>query len=378
MSVEKTEARKPTFLSNLLGLAVSFIVILVLVEVILRLFLPVADIPKAYYDDQVGSHLAPNQSGTWYVGALGEVNGDYHINAAGWNSPHEYITEKPEGTLRVAVIGDSFIEALSVDIDDEALMAILEQKLQGSPACSEYDQIEVYAFAYSGAALSQYLNMMRYASETYNPDVYIISIIHNDFEESFYNFSDHHHFLQYKTDDEGNFVETPPEAWTPSKIRRFSRNFALVRYIWINLRGQYVPGVQGIFRGGNEEEEEELLIDDDTMQDFVTFILGEYQQIAEEDGADLFLVMDADREAIYNNHEPDPDLYKYNMMVDNSTQELGIDLVDLTTLFTEDYAQNHQHFDFHSDYHWNIYAHEMVANVVYDWMVDGHGCTGQK
>lgn len=377
MSEENTEARKPTFLTNLLGIAVSFIIILVMVEVILRLFFPVADIPKAYYDDQIGSHLAPNQSGTWHVGALGEVSGDYHINSAGWNSPHEYTTEKPDNTLRVAVIGDSFIEALSVNIDDEALMAVLEKKLQESPACSEYDQIEVYAFAYSGAGLSQYLNMMRYASENYDPDVYVFAIIQNDFDTSFYDAPGHHHFLQYKIDDEGDFVESPPEDWTPSKIRRFSRNFALVRYIWINLRGQYVPGVQGIFRGGAGEEEE-FQIDDDTMQDFVTYILGEYQQIAEADGAELFLVMDPDREAIYNNHEPDPDLYKYNIMVDNSTQELGIDFVDLTDLFTEDYAQNQQHFDFQTDYHWNPYAHEMVSNVVYDWMVGGHGCNGQE
>ena len=115
-----------------------------------------AKLPEGEYDPAVGLHRQPNQTGTWVVGFYGEVQGKYHINGQGWNSPHEYTADKPDGTLRIAVIGDSFIEAMQVDVD-ETYAALTEQALSADGVCPGYDRVEVYSFGFGGAQQGNFL-----------------------------------------------------------------------------------------------------------------------------------------------------------------------------------------------------------------------------
>ena len=51
------------------------------------------------------------------------------INAQGWNSTKKsYKEEKTEGTMRIAVIGDSYVQASAVNVP-EAFAEVIEQEL---------------------------------------------------------------------------------------------------------------------------------------------------------------------------------------------------------------------------------------------------------
>ena len=55
-------------------------------------------------------------------------------------------------------------------------MAKLREKL--------HSQFDVYGFGKSGAPLSQYLQMTRYVIKHFDPEIIVINVIRNDFDES--------------------------------------------------------------------------------------------------------------------------------------------------------------------------------------------------
>lgn len=368
------QKRKPRILSSIFLLFASIGVTLILLEIILRLFFPVTDFPVVEFEEDLGVHLRPNQEGMATLGPFGTVRADYHINGAGWNSPHEYSTEKPDDTLRVAVIGDSYVEALQVDVED-SFPVLAENILQSEPACNQYDTIEVYGFGYSGAPLSQYLNMMDYVARTYSPDIYVITIVHNDFEQSFRSKAQHPHFLHFEFNEDGELVAIPPEPYTPSSFRRFLNEFALVRYLYINLKvGQLFEPTDpyAVVAQGIQADQRDSIITED-IRELTLYIFSEYRRIAEENNAQLLLIMDANRLEIYG-EESEIDLDLYNQLAGEITDELDIDFIDLTDTFTADYAQYGEPFNSELDAHWNERGHRIVAEAVSDWIISNR-CT---
>ena len=78
---------------------------------------------------------------------------------------------KADNIKRVAIIGDSFVEALQVPYD-KSVAEQLEKKLG--------HEFEVYRFGIGGAPMSQYLHMMRQEVLSYKPDVVIVILVEND------------------------------------------------------------------------------------------------------------------------------------------------------------------------------------------------------
>jgi hypothetical protein len=102
------------------------------------------------------------------------------INAQGWNSTRpDYRQARSEGVTRIAVVGDSYVHGAFVDVD-KGFPHLLEAGLRGAGA-----NVEVYRFGMDGAPLSQYLNMMRREVLDYSPDIVVVPLIHNDFDESY-------------------------------------------------------------------------------------------------------------------------------------------------------------------------------------------------
>ncbi len=348
------------------GLLISFIsliVLAVILEIVLRTFVPVTDWPVGEFDPGVGLHRKPNQTGTWVLGATGEVQGHYRFNNVGWNSIHDYSNSKPDSTLRIAVIGDSFIEALQVDVD-ESYPILLERALQANLPCAAYNQIEVYNFGFSGAPLSQYLNIMRYVAKEYRPDVYIINIYPvNDLDESLADYTPdaYVYFMTYRRNAQGGFEEVPPSPVTPSKLRRLMMNSALVRYVYGNLQisALYTRLVRA---------ESPILDLEGQLTALVRYIFGEYQRIAQENGSRLLLVMDADRYTIYGDAAPSQRIALGSHITTQVSQQVGIDLIDLTDTFTQDFQEHGKRFEFSIDDHWNERGHALTSQVVTDWV----------
>ena len=135
------------------------------------------------YDPYVGWKLKPGASGwqTHEGRALVEVNRD------GFRGP-DYSFAKPPGTLRVAVIGDSFTEAQHVAFED-TFCAVAQNDLQaqcpftvggdGRPQ-RLFSRVEVMNFGCDGYGTTQELLTLRHWVWRYSPDVVVLAFFNGN------------------------------------------------------------------------------------------------------------------------------------------------------------------------------------------------------
>jgi lysophospholipase L1-like esterase len=357
--------KKHPIILSVLSLLFTFL----LLEGVFRVILPAAYYPVMVYQEGVGLHYSPDQEGKMTFGPFARHPAVYRINNVGWNSPHDYLPEKAENTLRVAVMGDSYVEALQVDYD-ESFPIVAEELV--SKNCASYEKVEVYAFGFSGSPLSQYLSVMRYVAATYQPDIFVINIIHNDFDESFRSLVAKSYFLQFEINDQGEIEELPPEPYDYSPVRVLARRSATVRYVYTNLNLPKL--IQQIRR---DDEPEAIIVSGvaflpgasaqtEATRQLVYYVLTQYQLTAQN--APLLLMMDGPREEIYG-EEAAFDISQYNALVDEAAAELGIDFIDLTPVFEADYQANHIPFNSSDEWHWNEYGHQVVGEALADWII---------
>ncbi len=132
----------PHWLGKLLLVAAGLMIALGLCEAGLRL--AGIEYPHFYrFEPYVGTGLRPGIKGYW----LQEGRGYVSINSDGLRD-REHVVTKPPNTLRIAVLGDSFTEAMQVN-RQEAFWAILEKKLQNCPNLKGR-QVEVINFGVAG------------------------------------------------------------------------------------------------------------------------------------------------------------------------------------------------------------------------------------
>src|SRR4051812_22994645 len=86
----------------------------------------------------------------------------------------EHNTAKPENTVRIAIIGDSYAEAMHVGID-KAFWAVLQAKLT---ECNAFGgkNIEVINFGVSGYGTAQELITLREHVWKYSPDIVMLAV----------------------------------------------------------------------------------------------------------------------------------------------------------------------------------------------------------
>ena len=152
---------------KMLLLVTGFVIALGLCELGLRCL--GVEYPKFYdYDPQLGGKLRPGLKGYW----LKEGGGYVSINSDGLRD-REHPISHPPSTLRIAVLGDSFAEAMQVN-QDEAFWAVLERGLQGCPNLKGR-KVEVINFGHSGFGTTQELLALRHRARKYSPDVVLLA-----------------------------------------------------------------------------------------------------------------------------------------------------------------------------------------------------------
>jgi hypothetical protein len=146
---------------------VSIIIGLVVVELGLRLM--GIEYPLFYdYDPYIGNSLRPGVKGYWTSEGRGYVS----INNDGLRD-HEHPIVHPANTLRIAVLGDSFTEAMQVN-EQETFWAIMGRELKG---CDNLRgrKVEVINFGVSGYGTTQELLTLRHRVWKYSPDVVLLA-----------------------------------------------------------------------------------------------------------------------------------------------------------------------------------------------------------
>ncbi|MFO0974064.1 MAG: hypothetical protein U1A27_11600 [Phycisphaerae bacterium] len=195
-------------------------------EVIVRLFVPVTDVPFYFWDPTLGLRRAPNQAGRYLNGW--DVRGRYHFNAQGWNDPREFSVARPAGVRRVCLVGDSQVESLQVQ-PDETMYAVAEQQMNRPDRAVQW-----YAFGCSGWGTQHEYECIRKYVLDYSPEVVVLLFVQNDpMDCSPYVGTPDPHSVVYWLDGQEQLTLAYPTEYEPSALRRLSARSALVRLLMV-------------------------------------------------------------------------------------------------------------------------------------------------
>lgn len=121
-------------------------------------------------DHEIGASLRPGTAGWWTKEGRAFVK----INQAGWRD-RDHALAKPPGTFRIAVLGDSYVEAKQVALEDTFWWR-MEQELR---TCQSFGgrPVEVLAFGASGYGTAQEWLTLGHRVWPYEPDLVILAFL---------------------------------------------------------------------------------------------------------------------------------------------------------------------------------------------------------
>jgi hypothetical protein len=212
------QSRKAGIALILLGLLGAVL----LAEILLRI-LGVA-FPSFYtLDEHTGGALRPGATGWW----LKEGKAYIRISSDGLRD-REHSKEKPPNTMRIAVLGDSFAEAMQVPME-KTFWAIMEQRLRGCHALKDRDA-EVINFGVSGYGTAQELLALRQRVWDYAPDIVVLVFFPGNDIRNNSRALENNPLKPYFVLENGNLVLDNSFRQSPTFLRR---EFVLTRiYRW--------------------------------------------------------------------------------------------------------------------------------------------------
>lgn len=119
-------------------------------------------------DPYCGARLKPSSRGVQQK----EGRAFIKINSHGMRDV-EHSHAKPDGTFRIAVLGDSYAEAAQVDLH-ETFWSVMQQELQ-SCMPGGFQKIEVLNFGVAGYGTAQELQMLRHYVWPFEPDMILLA-----------------------------------------------------------------------------------------------------------------------------------------------------------------------------------------------------------
>lgn len=128
--------------------------------------MPVMYVP----DHHCGSRLRPSTAGVWNS----EGHGVVVINSHGFRGP-ELFAPKPDHLFRIAVLGDSFIEAFQVDDADSFCRQLQQQLSRNSDPDFRRRTFEVINCGVSGYGTGQQLQMLKHHVLPLAPDAVLLA-----------------------------------------------------------------------------------------------------------------------------------------------------------------------------------------------------------
>lgn len=121
-------------------------------------------------DDVIGWRHRPSLDATW----TSESHETVITNDIGFRDK-QWSIDKPAKTYRIAVLGDSFLDAVQVDVE-ETYWRMLEVKLNQC-AATESVNVEVMNFGISGFGTYQQLLTFRHIASKYSPDMALLAFV---------------------------------------------------------------------------------------------------------------------------------------------------------------------------------------------------------
>jgi len=294
------------------------------------------------------------------------------VNNAGFVNDRNY--EKSAAPPVLAVIGDSYIEALMVPFADT---------LQGRLAKALEGKARVYSFAASGAPLSQYLIWAQYAVREFGAKALVINVVGNDFDESHAAYRIASGFWIYAPGPDGALKLTLIE-YRPSLMRQMVSYSALARYLVFNVRaGQVALDLEGKWRrlvaptpapspppapgaptyAGNTAAEADAARISDSLRVIDAFLI-DLEKMTGLPPDRIAFTVDGFRYAEVAAQGATTYFGRMRNEFKARAAAKGYEVIDLDPMFQADYALNRRRFEFPRDGHWNATAHGVAAEAV--------------
>jgi lysophospholipase L1-like esterase len=217
-------ARRPLRRAANLGLAgVSLALALLIAEGLVRLVSPIGP-ALLVTDPGVGKRFVPGFHGTIFVDEA-EREVELRINSAGFPGP-EWPRRKPEGGLRIAVLGDSMTAAIATD-EERRFVQRLEASLAAELAPRP---VEVLNFGVSSASTASEIVKWRGIVAGYSPDLVLLAFFTgNDVGDNSPRLTRAPRSY-FDLDVGGGLVPADPPPPTPALVRWLDRHSRL--YVW--------------------------------------------------------------------------------------------------------------------------------------------------
>jgi hypothetical protein len=362
--------RLKAFALNLLTVMVSVGVTLIAAEIVLR-FLPVAvalPVEPPTADNPIQRYVANHP----YVWSLDWTMHDVvrgRSNAQGFLADYDYMAADPRPL--VAVIGDSYIEALRV---------AFAQSLTGRLQAALGERGRAYAFAQSGAALSQYVAYARHACAVYRPARMIVNVVGNDFDESIVDHRRRNGLFHLYPAPHGGFDYRLTPLPEPGLAERVLRRSALALYLMRNVGINNLISNIGIRPAQAEPANRHVGHTDadanparlEEGQRVIDWFVATLPQAACLAPADIVIVVDAPRPQLYDPAARAAVETSYFAQMRRHliarAREVGFHVIDMQSVFIAAYAKDRKPFEHPTDGHWNAHGHAVAAAAVIDML----------
>lgn len=302
---------------------------------------PIAN-PFWRYDAELGwSHL-PGAVGTF---TRDEFSHHVRINGAGWRD-RERSVDKPAGTRRIAVLGDSFTWGHGVE-DEQMYTRLMEERMPG---------VEVLNFGLSASATDQQLLILKETALGYHPDMVLVMVSRNDFSGNVQETEGSYPKPRYVLEESGalhlTHVPVPRVSWFSRFHYRLRRRSGLLNFLEsvAQARAERTsPGDAASARPGTDPFA------------VTCALLLEMRREASAAGAKLVVALAPSNAHTYPETIPAVETRRFQVIRDLGARE-SIPVIDLVPAF-RDAARVNGRTELHyaRDRHWNAAGHAVAA-----------------
>lgn len=378
-------------LGNILALCAGIALALAIGEGLARLLQPVSTV-QYVMDVDIGPILVPQQVSRW-------VTQDYDVaiftNSAGFHDV-EHALDKPLGVYRILVLGDSYIEALQLPIEEgftQQLQRRLTSTLRGM-------RVEVIGMGVSGLGPSQYYRILDKRGLAYKPDLVIMAVLpDNDFRDSYQKLSGAVFKPYYLIQADGTLSYVPPVvSGFGSDLRPILRRSAFLHLIrqaiaslpvetWLAKTGLLAPSAAKKQNFGKATIPEDWNVYAANLPEpwpeayRVTLrMIKEANDLVEGQGGKFLVMLIASTQMVEQRW--DEALAGYEGVktvtwdferpfreIRALAQQSGFLVIDLLHPFQEDFRTSRESHSWLHDGHWNRRGHAVAAEVVKDFLI---------
>jgi hypothetical protein len=317
-------------------------------------------------DKLLGTVFIPGTKGI-YKSVNGEVL--IEINSLGLRD-EDFPLEKPEGEKRILVLGDSFVEALQVPLEQTFLKLLEDMFLP--------DKVRVINGGHSGYGQAEQLLFWRYKGSQLAPDLVILFFYANDIIDNSIDLDpwQKRPFFVMTESETLQLINKSPE---PSWLKKFLGEH-LYLYHFVRIRGGVIRNYLYTFfkrsdlkvelardaKASPEQSSkpEDASIAEDPFSEawnITSQLLKQLDFEISKTGAAV-LVVNAGQPPVSEKKE------YYSKKLTEICVENKIPLFDLQTVIDREYAKNDK--PFFTD-HYSPFGHEVVARVLHQFIVEG-------